>query len=93
MQTKHGIRDWRACCLAGLGLALGTLSGCQTYVAGMTLPSPYYLKNPPQYIPPSPAFPLSRELARQEDVASAPVPGGQVLPLPQPIPGGGVGPP
>ncbi len=31
---------------------------CQTYVPGMTLPSPYYLKNPPPYIPPSPDFPL-----------------------------------
>jgi hypothetical protein len=52
--------------LGGLGLALLTLSGCQTWVAGMTLPSPRYLEHPPQYFPPSPPFPLPRELASQE---------------------------
>ena len=30
-------RPWRLRCLAGLGLALSTLSGCQTWVGGMTL--------------------------------------------------------
>jgi hypothetical protein len=74
--------------LAGVGLSLALLSGCQTYVAGMTLPSPWYLKNPPQYIAPSPLFPLSRELARQEDINAAPAPGGPIQPLPQPVPGG-----
>jgi hypothetical protein len=34
--------------------------------AGMTLPSGYYLKHPPQYFPPSPPFPVPRELASQE---------------------------
>jgi tetratricopeptide (TPR) repeat protein len=35
----------------------------------MTLPSPCYLEHPPQYFPPAPAFPLTRELATQEVVA------------------------
>jgi hypothetical protein len=59
-------------CVVGLGLALAGLSGCQTHVpaVGMTLPSGRYLEHPPQYIPQSPAFPLSRELARQEEIAA-----------------------
>jgi hypothetical protein len=73
--------------LAGLGLALATLSGCQTWVAGMTLPTGRYLNHPPQYFPPSPAFPLSRELATQEAAAGALAPGGPAGPLPAPVPG------
>jgi len=57
--------------LAGLGLAL--LSGCQTWVpeAGLTLPSPYYLRHPPTYFPPSPPFPLTKELKSLEDAGRA----------------------
>lgn len=51
----------------GLGLSMST--GCQTWVpeAGLTLPSQDYLKHPPQYIPPSPPFPLQRELEGLEE--------------------------
>ena len=75
-------------CVAALSLGLGTLSGCQTWFAGMTLPSPHYLEHPPQYFPPSPPYPLPRELATQEATYAAPVPGGAVPagPLPAPIP-------
>lgn len=47
---------------AALGLSL--VSGCQTWVpeAGLTLPSQDYLRHPAQYTPPSPPFPLTREL-------------------------------
>jgi hypothetical protein len=76
--------------LAGLGLVLGLCSGCQTWVAGMTLPSGHYLQHPPQYFPPSPAFPLTRELAAQEAIAGAPAPGAPVGPLPAPVPGPGL---
>ncbi len=70
------------------GFALATLVGCQTYVpeASLTLPSGFYLKHPPQYIPPSPAYPLSRELTHLEEASlqqqAPPVP-------PQLAPGGG----
>jgi hypothetical protein len=76
-----------------VALALATLTGCQTWVAGMTLPSGWYLQHPPQYIAPSPVFPLSRELARQEEVAASPAPAGP-LPqnLPNVVPGGAGGP-
>ena len=51
--------------LAGLGLVL--LSGCQGFVpeAGLTLPSPFYLKHAPQYLPPSEPYPLQKELDSQ----------------------------
>ena len=56
--------------VASLGLVLGALGGCQTWVptAGLTLPTGHYLEHPPQYIPPSPAYPLPRELATMEDI-------------------------
>jgi hypothetical protein len=67
-------RAWRQgqwCCCAGL--LMGLVSGCQTWVpeVAMTLPSSNYLKHPPQYIPPSPPYPLSRELASLEEAAAA----------------------
>jgi hypothetical protein len=80
-------------CLAGLGLAVGLCSGCQTWTSGMTLPSGHYLQHPPQYFPPSPVFPLTRELAGQEAIAAAPAPGAPVGPLPPAVPGPGLPPP
>jgi hypothetical protein len=71
----------------GLGLILAALSGCQTWVteAGSTLPSGHYLQHPPQYIPPSPAYPLSRELASMEaGGAVAGAAAGQPVPPPAP---------
>ena len=74
---------------SGLGLALLALSGCQTWMAGMTLPSGRYLEHPPQYFPPSPPFPLPRELASQEAAAAAPAIGAPpAVPLPPPVPPG-----
>lgn len=83
--------------LAGLGLSLTFLSGCQTWTSGMTLPSGRYLEHPAQYFPPSPPFPLPRELAAQERIAAeaaaaaARGDGGEVLPAPVPpaVPDGG----
>src|SRR5438270_13850004 len=83
--TRRRTRAW----LAGLGLALGGLSGCQTWIAGMTLPSAHYLHHPPQYFAPSPPYPLPRELASQEAAAAAAVPGAvgaTPAPLPPPVP-------
>lgn len=72
MKTRRG-RGW----LLGAALGLATASGCQTWVpeAGLTLPSPRYLKHYPQYIPPSPAFPLQRELLSLEEAAAQPAGG------------------
>jgi hypothetical protein len=78
MKTKPRGRGRLA---AGLGLLLAAAGGCQTWVpeTGQTLPSGWYLQHPPQYIPPSPRFPLPRELAHLEDAAAQP---GPVAPRP-----------
>lgn len=78
------IGRWQIIGALGLRLALTGLSGCQTNVAGMTLPSGHYLQHPPQYFPPSPPFPLTRELAQMQGVGVAgpvgPVAAGPVAP-------------
>ena len=76
---------------SGLGLAVLALTGCQTQMAGMTVPSPHYLLHPPQYIPPSPPFPLPRELAGQEATAAAAnaAAAGAAVPLPPALPPAG----
>ena len=71
--------------LLGLAWVLAAATGCQTWVAGMTLPTGHYLEHPPQYIPPSPAYPLTRELSRQEQTAVPAGPGVEVLPPAIPV--------
>jgi hypothetical protein len=84
------MRRWQTLLAAGLLLAATTLTGCQTWVPaiGMTLPSGHYLQHPPQYFPPSPPYPLPRELAYQESVSAqaAGAQGGLVPPPPGPAP-------
>ncbi|MFO0877106.1 MAG: hypothetical protein U0840_07000 [Gemmataceae bacterium] len=88
---------WPGRVLAGLGLTLATIAGCQTWHpgTGQTLPSPRYLEHPPQYLPPSPPFPLARELASMERTAAAvPEPGAPpAVPLPPAVPGPAMQPP
>ena len=69
MKTKR-CAAWLLC------MSLGLLGGCQTWVpeAGLTLPTSEYLKHQPQYFPPSPPFPLSRELASLEQAAAQQAP-------------------
>lgn len=81
---------WQACCILAAGLGLASLAGCQTWVAGMTLPSGRYLEHPPQYFPPTPPFPLTKELAGMEGADTAPaagVPGGAAPVVPNGGPG------
>jgi hypothetical protein len=58
----------------GLGLTLTTSLGCQTWIpeAGVTMPTAYYLNHPPQYIPPSPPFPLPREMRSMKEALQQP---------------------
>jgi hypothetical protein len=83
--------------IAGLGLGLAGLTGCQTWVGGMTLPSGHYLEHRPQYFPPDPDFPLQRELSTQltQDAAAraanppaviGPLPPAVISPAPVPTP-------
>lgn len=82
------IRARAALGMAAAAVGLLSLSGCQTWVAGMTLPSGRYLEHPPQYFRPSPMFPLTNELARQERDWAAPIPGGPMgVGLPAAVPG------
>lgn len=55
--------------LMGLSLAMGLASGCQTWVpeAGVTLPSGDWLNHAPQFFPPTPPFPLPREMKSLQD--------------------------
>ncbi|HEV3204838.1 MAG TPA: hypothetical protein VGY77_10660 [Gemmataceae bacterium] len=76
---------WQMVGIIGIGMAVTALTGCQTNIAGMTLPSPHYLDHPPQYFPPTPPFPLSRELAQMEG-ANPGGPGAQALPPPVVVP-------
>ena len=75
----RSIRKGRMLLAAGLVLTAFS-SGCQTWMAGMTLPSGRYLEHVPQYFPQEPDFPLPKELAYQEETAgllapqNAPVP-------------------
>jgi hypothetical protein len=89
MENMNTMRRWQRLTMLGLGLTLAALTGCQTWVptAGITLPSGRYLEHSPQYLPPSPPFPLTRELAYQEDVNSRAVAGAPAAPPPAPVPG------
>jgi hypothetical protein len=51
-------------------------TGCQIETAGMTLPSPYYLRDDVQYFAPGPDFKLANEAAalQQPAAPAAPTP-------------------
>ena len=60
---------------------LSASSGCQTWEGGMTLPSPHYLKDNPDYIPRAPVYPHSRELSQIQAAEAARIQGNQANPL------------
>jgi hypothetical protein len=66
MKASTRTKCWTA---VALGLGLSFSSGCQTWVpeAGLTLPTGHYLRHVPQFIPPSPPYPLPKELASIEE--------------------------
>jgi hypothetical protein len=67
-------RRWQWLGTAVLGLVLAGVTGCQTWMAGLTLPSPDYLRHQPQYFPDSPDFPLQIELLHQEEFRATTLP-------------------
>jgi hypothetical protein len=63
-------RRERLLVLSAVGLIAGMLTGCQTWMGGMTLPSGHYLEHHnPQYFPQEPQFPLTNELNYQNEAA------------------------
>ena len=73
--TRHNHssrKSWRlAATLIGPALLLAA-TGCQVEMAGVTLPSPYYLTDDVQYYAPAPSeFKLSREAAALQEQAEA----------------------
>lgn len=82
-------KRWIVRGVSGLVLSL-TLSGCQTYFGGMTLPSPHYLKHYPQFLATDPAFPLQRERDSMLDPEGAIRRGTGQAPIPGQPPVGGV---
>ncbi|TWT91357.1 hypothetical protein Pla100_52050 [Neorhodopirellula pilleata] len=61
MKSRRIVTTSVACLtLAGV---LSITTGCQTYLNGQTLPSPYYLQDDVQYFPAGPEFKLPREAA------------------------------
>ena len=52
--------------LSFVGCLLGASLGCQTWVGGMTLPSPDYLHDKPDYIQPAPTYKHTKELASMQ---------------------------
>src|SRR4051794_16406468 len=52
--------------LSWLGCLMAAGVGCQTWVGGMTLPSPDYLRDKPDYIAPAPLYKPSRELSSMQ---------------------------
>src|SRR5437867_9531303 len=97
MVNMNTTRRWPGLPTAAIGLVLAALAGCQTWVpdAGLTLPTPHYLEHPPQYIPHSPPFPLTREEATMAAINARPAGAGAAAPLPPAVPGvpGPAGPP
>ncbi len=63
MSSHHTTRLVAAAAVVGLGM----FTGCTGEYAGMTLPSPYYNTDDPQYYAPGPEFKLSREAAAMEE--------------------------
>ncbi len=77
------MRSWKIVGTLALLCSTG-LTGCQTWPweSGMTLPSGHYLQHQPQYIPRTPPFPFSRELALMEEQNAAANVARPVLPQP-----------
>jgi len=66
MNVKEILAKPYALVLVGM-LAMGALSGCQTTIAGQTLPSAYYLRDDVQFHPAGPEFLLPNAVRAQKE--------------------------
>ena len=68
MQFKSKLgRIWTGALLALFALTTLGSTGCTVYTQGMTLPSPHYFNNVPQYFPRGPEFPFANEAANLQE--------------------------
>lgn len=65
--TGNNLHNWPRLALLLSVLALPTLVGCQTNIAGQTLPSAYYLRDDIQYFEKGPEFKLYRQAQALEE--------------------------
>jgi len=65
--TNKLSRIWAGLLLALFTFAVLGSTGCTVSTNGMTLPNPYYHKNPPQYFPKGSEFPFPNEAANLQD--------------------------
>jgi len=77
MALSRKLRALHGGLLACSMLAAGSLAGCQSYYAGQTLPSPFYLTDDVSYHAPAPReMKLSQEAAAMQAAAAEQVPAG-----------------
>jgi len=69
--TGINLMNWPRLVLLLSLLALPTLVGCQTSIAGQTLPSAYYLRDDIQYFEKGPEFKLYRQAQALEEYKAA----------------------
>ena len=69
--TGIDLKKWPRLALLLSVLALPTLVGCQTNIAGQTLPSAYYLRDDIQYFEKGPEFKLYRQAQALEEYKAA----------------------
>lgn len=69
--TRKKLITWPSLALMFSVLALPTLVGCQTNIAGQTLPSAYYLRDDIQYFEKGPEFKLYRQAQALEEFKAA----------------------
>ncbi len=62
MNANNSMHWTKAVCL-GVGLVALSATGCQSHIAGQTLPSPYYLTDDVQYFAPGSENKLAHESA------------------------------
>lgn len=58
---------WPSLAILCTALCLPTLVGCQTHIAGQTLPSPHYLRDDIEYYSRGPEFKLYRQAQALEE--------------------------
>jgi len=69
--TGKNLKTWPTLVLFACVLALPTLVGCQTNIAGQTLPSANYLRDDIQYFQKGPEFKLYRQAQALDEYKAA----------------------